>query len=91
MGGDKTNENSKEGIMREKRLFLLSSFKQSVVYLEQEDASGVKLVIEVLKMEKELRLHLFCLILNSLVQSPDLVPSHSHASMLIHLHALLWS
>lgn len=39
MGGDKTNENSKEGIMREKRLFLLRSFQQSVVHLELEDAS----------------------------------------------------
>lgn len=31
--GEKTNENSKEGIMREKGLFLLSSFKQSALYL----------------------------------------------------------
>lgn len=33
MGGEKTNENSKEGITREKGLFLLSSFKESVIHL----------------------------------------------------------
>lgn len=50
MGGDKTNEKSKEGIMREKGLFLLSSF--SVVYLELEDTSGVRLAMQALKMKK---------------------------------------